>query len=253
MLDASTMEDERSGRRNPSAAGSNVSNWSAADSQDGGQSPSCGSPTVSDHRGSEVIDLVSSPGARLSERRTSASNPVHRRHMPMEPLKFHIPRKNKETRGVPSKTACCLCFNNNTVSPLPFSQAFVKRMPVTSDLFECYDYSPIVRTSGRMLNSYNPWERPGPSIYTDYFTRSHKMFRPELPDDGWLPAVWTNLAEPLTISTHQLEVDLHLMATCRGRMVEQMRGLGLFCAGGTCSGLWGRWQMGRREVQMRKA
>jgi hypothetical protein len=128
------MEDARSGRRNPSAAGSNVSNRSAADSQDGGLSPSCGSPTASDHRGSEVIDLLSCPETKLSERKSSASNPVHLRHMPMEPLKFHIPRKNKETRGVPSKTACCLCFNNNTVSPLPFSSAFIQRLPVTCDL-----------------------------------------------------------------------------------------------------------------------
>ncbi|XP_030231723.1 protein TASOR isoform X1 [Gadus morhua] len=94
------MEDARSGRRNPSAAGSNVSNRSAADSQDGGLSPSCGSPTASDHRGSEVIDLLSCPETKLSERKSSASNPVHLRHMPMEPLKFHIPRKNKETRAL---------------------------------------------------------------------------------------------------------------------------------------------------------
>ncbi|CAL8338366.1 unnamed protein product [Lota lota] len=94
------MEDERSGRRNPSAAGSNVSHRSAADSQDGGLSPSSETPTGSDHRGSEVSDPLSIPGVRLSERRTSASNPVHRRHMPMEPLKFHIPRKNKETRAL---------------------------------------------------------------------------------------------------------------------------------------------------------
>lgn len=33
------------------------------------------------------------------ERRNSAPQPVHQRHMPIDPLKFHIPRKNKEKRG----------------------------------------------------------------------------------------------------------------------------------------------------------
>ncbi|KAF3690273.1 Protein TASOR [Channa argus] len=33
-------------------------------------------------------------------RRTSAPLPVHHRHMPMEPLKFHIPRKTKEKRAL---------------------------------------------------------------------------------------------------------------------------------------------------------
>lgn len=33
------------------------------------------------------------------ERRNSGPQVVHQRHMPMEPLKFHIPRKTKEKRG----------------------------------------------------------------------------------------------------------------------------------------------------------
>ena len=32
-------------------------------------------------------------------RRNSATTVVHQRHMPMEPLKFQIPRKNKEKIG----------------------------------------------------------------------------------------------------------------------------------------------------------
>ena len=114
---------------------SNVSNvTNVTNSQDGGPSPGGGSPTVPDHRGggcsSEVIDLRESspPDGRLllaeRERRTrgtrgtgrtrrtsrgtrgttgappgGAGEPLHRRHMPMDPLKFHIPRKSKETRG----------------------------------------------------------------------------------------------------------------------------------------------------------
>lgn len=37
--------------------------------------------------------------ARRMERRNSAPQVVHQRHMPREPLKFHIPRKTKEKRG----------------------------------------------------------------------------------------------------------------------------------------------------------
>ncbi|XP_026204201.1 protein TASOR-like isoform X2 [Anabas testudineus] len=42
------------------------------------------------------------PGAAAgrTERRYSASQMVHHRHMPMEPLKFHIPRKTKEKRAL---------------------------------------------------------------------------------------------------------------------------------------------------------
>lgn len=32
-------------------------------------------------------------------RRNSATSVVHQRHMPMHPIKFHIPRKSKENRG----------------------------------------------------------------------------------------------------------------------------------------------------------
>ncbi|XP_056130188.1 uncharacterized protein LOC130107556 isoform X2 [Lampris incognitus] len=39
------------------------------------------------------------PG-RLAGARTAAPSLVHRRHMPMETLKFHIPRKNKEKRAL---------------------------------------------------------------------------------------------------------------------------------------------------------
>lgn len=41
---------------------------------------------------------LSAAGGRM-ERRNSAPQGVHQRHMPMEPLKFHIPRKTKEKRG----------------------------------------------------------------------------------------------------------------------------------------------------------
>lgn len=37
--------------------------------------------------------------ARRMERRNSALQVVHQRHMPREPLKFHIPRKTREKRG----------------------------------------------------------------------------------------------------------------------------------------------------------
>lgn len=55
----------------------------------------------------DVIEVISPrethPGAdRLSaaDRRNSVPQAnVHHRHMPMEPLKFHIPRKTKEKRG----------------------------------------------------------------------------------------------------------------------------------------------------------
>lgn len=41
-----------------------------------------------------------SPAGGRTERRNSLTQPVHhQRHMPMEPLKFHIPRKTKEKRG----------------------------------------------------------------------------------------------------------------------------------------------------------
>ncbi|TDH14558.1 hypothetical protein EPR50_G00045210 [Perca flavescens] len=43
-------------------------------------------------------DRLSSPGGR-TERRNSGPL-VHQRHMPMEPLKFHIPRKTKEKRAL---------------------------------------------------------------------------------------------------------------------------------------------------------
>lgn len=46
-------------------------------------------------------------GGRM-ERRNSASQLVHQRHMPTEPKKFHIPRKTKEKRG------SCLSFSTNT-------------------------------------------------------------------------------------------------------------------------------------------
>ena len=40
-----------------------------------------------------------SAAAGVAERRNSAPQAVHQRHMPMEPKKFHIPRKTKEKRG----------------------------------------------------------------------------------------------------------------------------------------------------------
>lgn len=43
-------------------------------------------------------DRLAAAAGRM-ERRNSASQLVHQRHMPMEPLKFHIPRKTKENRG----------------------------------------------------------------------------------------------------------------------------------------------------------
>ncbi|XP_070759390.1 protein TASOR [Enoplosus armatus] len=43
---------------------------------------------------------LSAAGGRM-ERRNSALQGVHQRHMPMEPLKFHIPRKPKEKRARP--------------------------------------------------------------------------------------------------------------------------------------------------------
>ncbi|XP_044206100.1 uncharacterized protein LOC122981439 [Thunnus albacares] len=44
-------------------------------------------------------DRPSAAGGR-TERRNSAQAAVHQRHMPMEPLKFHIPRKTKEQRAL---------------------------------------------------------------------------------------------------------------------------------------------------------
>lgn len=60
----------------------------------------------------EVIDLTSpresQPGADRSgaaggrmERRNSAPQVVHQRHMPKEPYKFHIPKKTEVKRGGP--------------------------------------------------------------------------------------------------------------------------------------------------------
>lgn len=43
-------------------------------------------------------DRLGAAGGRM-ERRDSAPQVFHQRHMPMEPLKFHIPRKTKENRG----------------------------------------------------------------------------------------------------------------------------------------------------------
>lgn len=43
-------------------------------------------------------DRLGAAGGRM-ERRNSGPQVVHQRHMPMEPLKFHIPRKTKEKRG----------------------------------------------------------------------------------------------------------------------------------------------------------
>lgn len=43
-------------------------------------------------------DRPGAAGVRM-EWRNSATLMVHQRHMPMEPLKFHIPRKTKENRG----------------------------------------------------------------------------------------------------------------------------------------------------------
>lgn len=40
-----------------------------------------------------------SAAARRAERRNSAPQVVHQRHMPMEPKKFQIPKKTKEQRG----------------------------------------------------------------------------------------------------------------------------------------------------------
>ncbi|XP_075996355.1 protein TASOR [Genypterus blacodes] len=42
----------------------------------------------------------SAAAAAARARRDSASGVVHQRHMPMDPLKFHIPRKNKEHRAL---------------------------------------------------------------------------------------------------------------------------------------------------------
>ncbi|KAG7244385.1 hypothetical protein INR49_001684, partial [Caranx melampygus] len=59
----------------------------------------------------EVIEIIQPPIETLAglervgaaggwmERRNSASQLVHQRHMPMEPKKFHIPRKTKEKRA----------------------------------------------------------------------------------------------------------------------------------------------------------
>ncbi|XP_032369625.1 protein TASOR isoform X2 [Etheostoma spectabile] len=44
-------------------------------------------------------DRPSAAGGR-TERRNSGPQVVHQRHMPMEPLKFHIPRKTKEKRAL---------------------------------------------------------------------------------------------------------------------------------------------------------
>ncbi|XP_031157236.2 protein TASOR isoform X2 [Sander lucioperca] len=44
-------------------------------------------------------DRLSAAGGR-TERRNSGPQVVHQRHMPMEPLKFHIPRKTKEKRAL---------------------------------------------------------------------------------------------------------------------------------------------------------
>lgn len=52
-------------------------------------------PARDSHPGPERL---SAAGGR-TERRNSAQQAVHQRHMPMDPLKFHIPRKTKENRG----------------------------------------------------------------------------------------------------------------------------------------------------------
>ncbi|XP_038135626.1 protein TASOR isoform X2 [Cyprinodon tularosa] len=44
--------------------------------------------------------MSSAAAGRLLERRKSAPQAVHQRHMPMEPQKFHIPRKTKEKRAL---------------------------------------------------------------------------------------------------------------------------------------------------------
>ncbi|XP_056243599.1 protein TASOR isoform X1 [Seriola aureovittata] len=45
------------------------------------------------------LEILGAAGGRM-ERRNSASQIVHQRHMPMEPKKFHIPRKTRENRAL---------------------------------------------------------------------------------------------------------------------------------------------------------
>lgn len=70
----------------------------------------------------EVIDLTpsreSQPGADRPgaaggrmERRNSAPHIVHKRHMPKEPYKFHIPKKTEEKKGGP------LCLYISKITP----------------------------------------------------------------------------------------------------------------------------------------
>lgn len=43
--------------------------------------------------------LSAAAAGGIMERRNSTPQVVHQRHMPMEPNKFHIPRKTKEKKG----------------------------------------------------------------------------------------------------------------------------------------------------------
>ena len=64
--------------------------------------PAREAPTAADRPGAAAA------AAGITERRSSAPQVVHQRHMPMEPKKFHIPRKTREKRGeLLPQPPCC--------------------------------------------------------------------------------------------------------------------------------------------------
>lgn len=95
-MDDSLARREAARPRRASAAAAAAELGASASLQDGEAAEA--NPARETQPGPDRPSAAAAAAGRM-ERRNSGPQVVHQRHMPMEPLKFHIPRKTKEKRG----------------------------------------------------------------------------------------------------------------------------------------------------------